>query len=126
METNTSDTKQYTKQLLELYLRTPGTLGRIRREDRRLAVELHDRGIPLLTVEASFVLTTARRCLRAPDAPALRPVRSLHYFVPVIEELLANPLPVDYLEYLRGKLKKIQAAHEDKVLNNNSRQHKPR
>jgi hypothetical protein len=71
METNTSDPKQYTKQLLELYLHTPGTLGRIRREDRRLAISLHDRGVSLLTVEASFVLATARRCLRAPDAPAL-------------------------------------------------------
>jgi len=126
MATNTSDPKQYAKQLLELYLHTPGTLGRIRREDRRLAVELYDRGVPLLTVEASFVLATARRCLRAPDAPALSPVRSLHYFVPVIEELLANPLPADYLEYLRGKLKKIRAVHEGKVLNNNSLQHKLR
>ena len=91
-----------------------------------MAVELYDRGVPLLTVEASFVLATARRCLRAPDAPALSPVRSLHYFVPVIEELLANPLPADYLEYLRGKLKKIRAVHEGKVLNNNSLQHKLR
>jgi hypothetical protein len=115
MLTDTSDFRQYTKQLLDLYLHTPGTLGHVRREDRRLAVELHHRGVSLRTVEEAFLLAAARRCLRAPDAPPLAPVRSLHYFVPVIEELLATPLPDGYCDYLRRKLKTIHAAHDDTV-----------
>ncbi len=111
METNKSDSKQYVIQLLELYRHTPGTLGRVRREDRRLAMKLQQRGVPLSILEEAFLLAAARRCLRAPDAQPLSPVRSLHYFLPVIGEVLAKPLPAGYPEYLKSKLKKIQAAH---------------
>ena len=34
----------------------------------------------------------------------LGPIRSLHYFMPVIEELLAHPVPESYLAYLRSKV----------------------
>jgi hypothetical protein len=112
MEAKTSDSKQYIKQLLELYCRTPGTLGRVRREDRRLAVELHGRGVSLQTIEDAFLLAAARRCLRAPDAPPLAPVRSLAYFVPVIEEVMATPLPDGFGDYLKHKLRKILEARD--------------
>ena len=115
MKAETSDPGQFIKQLLELYVHTPGTPGRVRREDRRLSVELHDRGVSLRTIEEAFLLATARRCLRARDAPPLAPVRSLAYFVPVIEEVMTTPLPDDYGDYLKQKLRKIQAAHDSKI-----------
>ena len=124
MEAKTTDPKQYIKQLLDLYCHTPGTLGRVRREDRRLAVELYNRGVSLQTIEDAFVLATARRCLRAPDAAPLAPVRSLAYFVPVIEEVMTTPLPGEYGDYLKHKLRKIQAAH-DNTRANTSGQSKP-
>jgi hypothetical protein len=65
METNKPDPKQYVTQLLELYRRTPGTLGRVRREDRRLAMQLQERGVSLSSLEEAFLLAAARRCLRA-------------------------------------------------------------
>ena len=34
----------------------------------------------------------------------LEPIRSLHYFLPVIEELLAQAVPEFYLAYLRSKV----------------------
>ena len=52
-------------------------------------------------------LRTLRRLLRPQDLPPLSPVRSLAYFLPVIEELLANPAPDSYLEYLRSKLRRF-------------------
>jgi len=112
MNPNPSDREQYTSRLLELYRQTPGTLGRVRRDDRRLAVELFDRGLPLQVVEDALILATARRCLRPSDAAPLSSVRSLHYFVPVIEEVLATPLTDGYADYLRWKLRSIQAAHD--------------
>jgi hypothetical protein len=124
MGIKTSDPKQYTRQLLEFYCRTPGTLGHVRREDRRLAVELHDRGVSLRTIEDAFMLAAARRSLRALNAPPLAPVRSLAYFVPVIEELMATPLPEGYSDYLKHKLRKIQTAHDD-ALASASGQSKP-
>jgi hypothetical protein len=34
----------------------------------------------------------------------LSPIHSLAYFAPVIEELLHNPVPDTYIEYLRRKM----------------------
>ncbi len=99
----------YIKQALELYRCVPGTLDRIRREDRLLAADLHDRGIPLSTLEAAFVLAAARRCFRPPNAHPLAPIRSMHYFLPVIEEILANPPAPEYLAYLKSKIKQYAA-----------------
>ena len=56
------------------------------------------------TLEQAFVLAAVRRCFRAPDATALSPIRSMHYFVPVIEEVLNRPLDPAYVEYLKAKL----------------------
>lgn len=112
----TSDIMKYTEQLLELYRHAPGTLGQVRREDRRLAAQLHDRGVPLRTVKEAFLLATARRCFRPPEAAPLSTIRSLHYFLPVIEEVLARPLHDGYADYLQRKLTTIQAAHEEMLI----------
>jgi hypothetical protein len=113
MNTSPSDRNSYIQQVLELYRHTPGTVGRIGRADHQLAAELHLRGIPLATIEQAFVLAASRRCFRAPDASPLAPIRSMHYFIPVIEEVMANPLAADYVAYLKSKLKEWSdsAAH---------------
>ena len=87
--------ENYGRQLLDRYRRTPGTCGRTRREDRRLAAQLHRRGIPSAVVTAAFALAASRRHHNEPGLPPLPPIRSLHYFLPVIEELLAGPLDAD-------------------------------
>ena len=115
MEPTTSGAKPYIDQVLELYRHTPGTLGRVRREDRRLALELHRRGVSLRVIQESLLLATVRRCLRAPDAAPLAPVRSLHYFIPMIEEIMAVPLPDGYADYLKWKIRKIQAEHDRNI-----------
>jgi hypothetical protein len=106
MQHNPLRRDRYIKQALELYRCIPGTLGRIRREDRLLAADLHDRGINLSTLEAAFVLAAARRCFRPPNAHPLAPIRSMHYFLPLIEEISANPPAPDYLAYLKSKIKR--------------------
>jgi hypothetical protein len=110
MNTSPSDPKDYIQQVLELYRHTPGTVGRIGRADHRLAAEFHLCGIPLATIEAAFVLAASRRCFRAPDAPPLAPIRSMHYFIPVIDEVMTNPLAADYVAYLKSKLKSWPAS----------------
>jgi len=96
--------EQYVHRVLETYQRTPGTSGNVRPADRRLALELQQRGIPLRTVENALLLAAARRIFRPAEAPPLTTVRSLAYFVPVIEELLATTVAENYFEYLRRKL----------------------
>jgi hypothetical protein len=95
---------EYVRQLLEAYRKTPGTTGTIRRPDRLLAARLHHRGVPLRTVENALVLATARRLMHSPDAPPLGTIRSLAYFVPVIEEVLALKISQDYFRHLRFRL----------------------
>lgn len=46
-------------------------------------------------------LALRRRNARPPDADPLPPIRSLHYFLAVIDELPAGPPPDGYLDYLR-------------------------
>lgn len=97
--------RQFVKDVLALYAATPGTLGVRRRPDRVLAAELFDRGVALAVVDAAFILATARRSFRPP--PPLGPVRSLHYYLPVIEECLASPIDPAYLAYLRRKISRL-------------------
>ena len=99
-----TDRETYRQAVISLYLRLPPTPRRLSRFDLRLLDQLWQRHIPLTVIETAFLLATVRRGTRRPDAMPLGPIRSLHYFVPVIEELLANPIPESYLAYLRSKV----------------------
>ena len=99
-----SDLETYRQTLIDLYLRLPDTPRRLSRFDLRLVHQLWQRQIPLTTVETAFLLASSRRAARRPDAMPLGPIRSLHYFLPVIEELLTQAVPESYLPYLRSKV----------------------
>ena len=99
-----TDLETYRQTLLDLYLRLPDTPRRLSRFDLRLVRQLWERQIPLTTVETALLLASSRRAVRRPHALPLGPIRSLHYFLPVIEELLAQPVPESYLAYLRSKV----------------------
>ena len=58
-------------------------------------------------VESAFLLASLRRLARPSDGPPLSPIRSLAYFLPVVDELLAHPAARNYLEYLRLKLRQL-------------------
>jgi len=65
---------------------------------------LYARQIKLATVESALLLASLRRLGRPADWPPLPPIRSLAYFLPVIQELLENPTPDNYREYLKEKV----------------------
>jgi hypothetical protein len=94
----------YVQRVLDLYRRVPSTSGHLRRSDRRLAGELHDRGVSLEMVHAALLLAVTRRTFRSAAAPPLAPIASLHYIQPLIDELLAVPPEPGYLSYIRYKL----------------------
>ena len=98
------DHRVYVNKLLELYLGLPDTPSRISRYDRQLAYELYQQNVSLETIEAALLLGSARRIFRDPSYPPLGPIRSLHYFLPLIQEVIATHPPDDYLRYLRHKL----------------------
>lgn len=94
----------YVETVLALYRKLPDTPKRHSRYDRLLATQLYQQNLPLPVIENAFLLATARRLLRDPAYPPLNPIRSLHYFLPVIKELLDQPPPPVYFDYLRTKL----------------------
>ena len=96
--------KEYIRQVLEAYRQTPGTMGTVRRADRILAAQLYQRGLSVKVIENALVLAATRRLIRPADAPPLGAIRSLAYFLPVIEEVLKLRVSPDYFDYLRHKL----------------------
>lgn len=101
------DQQEYIRQVLEAYRKTPGTTGTIRRPDRMLAAQLFQRGVPVSVIENAFVLAATRRLMRPANAPPLGTIRSLAYFLPVIEEVPELRVSQDYFQYLRHKLQRI-------------------
>src|SRR5436190_12748627 len=98
-----TDRQTYIGTVLNLYAQMRDIACPARRSDRRLAGCFFDRQIPIDVVEAALLLGCARRmCHRG--AVALKAIRSLHYFEPIVEELVAEPLPRGYIDYLRLKV----------------------
>src|SRR5882724_1909979 len=93
--------EQYIRQILEAYRKTPGTIGTVRRPDRMLAAQLYQRGVSAAVIENAFVLAATRRLVRPADAPPLGTIRSLAYFLPVIEEVFSLRVSPGYFQYLR-------------------------
>ena len=104
MEDNPVGQQEYIQKVLTAYRQTPGTAGTIRRPDRLLAAQLYARGVPLHTVENALVLAASRRLLRPAEAPPLATIRSLAYFLPVIDEVCELTVSPDYFRYLRRKI----------------------
>jgi hypothetical protein len=99
--------EEYIDQVLSAYRQSPGTTGTIRRPDRLLAAQLQERGVPLMAVENALVLAAARRMIRPTGAPSLGTIRSLAYFLPVIEEVLSLRVGPDYFQYVRQRLERL-------------------
>jgi hypothetical protein len=107
MSSNEMTEKEFVAQVLNLYRSLPHTPARTSRTDRQLAAQWYAQELTWDTLEGALLLAAARRSLRDAALPPLPPIRSLHYFVPLLEEVLATPLAPDYVRYLRGKLAEI-------------------
>jgi hypothetical protein len=102
--------RDYVRRLLDAYRATPGTCGVVRRPDRTLAAQLHQRGVPLEAIENALTLAAARRLIRPAGAAPLGTIRSLAYFSPVIEEVLQLQVGQEYFQHLRHKLQRAGSA----------------
>lgn len=96
--------EEYVRQVLEAYRKTPGTMGTVRQPDRLLAAQLYQRGVALSVIENALLLAAVRRQIRPANTPPLGTIRSLAYFLPVINEVLEIKVSPGYFQYLRHKL----------------------
>ncbi len=94
----------YLKRLLDQYCGLPHTAARRPSPyDRLLADKLFNRKISLEIIDTAFLLAIARRTLRGSQAPPLPPIRSLAYFLPLIDEVQRLTPDSAYLDYLRAR-----------------------
>ncbi len=97
----------YVERVLHLYRSLPQTRPRTGPADRRLAEDLERRGVPLKIVEASLALAVLRRLRRPQEAEPLPPIRSLHYLIPILDELNDSKPDDGYLLYLHQELQRL-------------------
>lgn len=107
MPAHSTGGEDYVRKVLAAYCATLQTTGRVHAADRRLAMQLYHQGVPLRAVENALVLATSRRLTRPAEAMPLGTIRSLAYFVPVIEEVLELKVGQDYFDYLRYRLSQL-------------------
>jgi hypothetical protein len=109
----TSSARQrYADSVVRNYVRLPGTPTRASRRDRQLATSLYDRGLPLHVVWAAFVIAAVRWVIRGPTQPRLPAIRTLYYFLPAIDEVLATSPDPAYVKCLAGRLQPLIAEKE--------------
>ena len=113
-----SEMNAYVAAVIMAYVELPETPLSASLLDHRQARRLHDRGVPLGVVESALLLGSLRRLIRPADLPPLPAIRSMAYFQPVIDELLAHPMPENYLDYLRLKLNRFDARSASPVQKN--------
>jgi hypothetical protein len=113
---STSERDNFVHAVLDLYLGLPHSAARRpSRNDRRLANQLFDRGIALQIIRAAMLLALARRSLRPSDAPPLTPIRSLYYFTPVIDELLASTPDPTFIDHLNARFQHLLARPDGQI-----------
>src|ERR1039457_5837009 len=93
--------EEYIRQVLEAYRKTPVTMGTVRRADRMLAMQLYQRGVSARVIENVFGRAAGPRLMRPADAPPLGTIRSLAYFLPVIEEVLDMRVSPEYFQHVQ-------------------------
>lgn len=98
---------EYVVAVLTAYVALPDTACHPRPADRALAHQLFADAVPLPLVLDALLLANARRHLH--PGPAPQPIRSLHYFLPVIRELASIDPAV--LTWLHHSLQHRPTAH---------------
>ncbi len=103
MKTKTTQPRTaFVEAVLRLYVSLPDSPDRSRPSDRLLAAELEHNHVSLDLIRTALLLGTARRTLGGRPLPT---IRSLHYFLPIIEEIRHQPPDPVYLRYLEQRLR---------------------
>ena len=98
------------------YVRLPGTpLPRQPPGPAPRRLLCTSRRVPLPVVHAALLLAAARRTLRSSHLMPLPPIRTLHYFLPVIEEVLHSPPDPGYVRVPRRQAHAVRQG-ESRVL----------
>lgn len=105
----------YIKAVRNAFVTLGCTGGIFRSADKVIAQTFFERGIPLAVVTNALVMGAVRKYASWLNGKPSEAIASLKYFEAVVDELLENPLPLGYSEYVREKLKQLQGRWGDRV-----------
>jgi hypothetical protein len=89
--------------------------GRFSPPDEQLARDLEQKGIPLAVVEDAMLIGACRKYVSWLNSGPSAPIASLHYFEPIIEEVMERPFPTGYRDYMRLQVDKLARLHAERV-----------
>jgi hypothetical protein len=82
--------------------------------DQKVAADLFRNGISFDQLERAFLLGLSRKYVYSLNSTTPSPIYSLAYFLPVLDEVSQMPVPDQYWDYLRGRLKDFDGAWRDR------------
>lgn len=97
----------YVASVRQAFLQPSCVQGRFDSTDECLARHWQSSGVPLETARNAILLGCTRKSIALLEQPAGLPIRSLHYFQPLLEEVLAatpQTYPPEYWQHLRQHL----------------------
>ena len=109
----------YVASVRQAFLQPSCVQGRFSATDECLARHWHSCAVPLETVQNAILLGCARKSMALIEQPTGSPIRNLHYFQPLLEELLAatpQSCPPEYWQHVREHLLRCErhwAQHRD-------------
>ena len=95
---------QYRDAVREAFIAVGCTQGLFRPSDEATTRHFYERGIPLAVVEEALLLGATRKYVSRLNGGSPDLITTLHYFEPLVEEILDQPLPSGYRPYLQRKL----------------------
>ncbi len=91
------------------------TTGRFSPPDEQLARDLEQKAIPLAVVEDAMLIGACRKYVSWLNSGPSAPIASLHYFEPIIEEVMERPFPTGYRDYMRLQVDKLARLYAERV-----------
>jgi hypothetical protein len=76
--------------------------------DQKLALQLHQRGVPVERIERAIHLGCLRKYAALLNHQGGTPITSLHYFAPLFEEVARLETSEDYWRYVAVKVEKLE------------------
>jgi hypothetical protein len=94
----------YIDQVKKLFLAYPIVHSSFTEADRKLAERLFREGVSLETMTRALLLGLSRKSISELNSNQQQPIRSLSYFIPLLEEVSQIQVSDQYWRYLRFKL----------------------
>ena len=112
----TPDEKEsYVGSVRKRFLTLGCTTGHFSPSDERLAGSFEQKGIPLTVIEDAMLIGACRKYVSWLNSGPSAPIASLHYFEPIIEEVVERPFPPGYRDYMQLQVDKLAGLHAERA-----------